>query len=66
MKSITINASDRLTADEMATAEAAAAAAGLSLDQWMERQFKAAIYAPVLEAANRRMEARSAGEPMAN
>lgn len=39
---------NRLTPDEVRLAEAAAAAAGLSLDEYLERALKAAIYAGVI------------------
>lgn len=48
MNHTTFAAKDRLTADEIRLAEAAAKAAGLSLDEYLERALKAAIYAPVI------------------
>ena len=48
MKTSLFPAKNRLTDDEMKIAAQAAAAAGLTLDQWLERALKAAIYAPVV------------------
>ena len=48
MKITIFQIKDRLTPDEVRLAEQAAAAAGLTLDQWLERALKAAIYAPVI------------------
>lgn len=38
---------DRLTPDELRVAEESAKAQGLSLEEWLERAIKAAIYAGV-------------------
>jgi predicted HicB family RNase H-like nuclease len=52
MKITVFQIKDRLTPDEVRLAEVAAKAAGLTLDQWLERALKAAIYAPVIGSLN--------------
>ncbi len=50
MEATIFQVKDRLSPDELRLAEAAAKEAGLTLDQWLERALKAAIYAPVIRS----------------